>query len=76
MSDYNGNSKRVYQIVISILVGLLMLFATGFIDDLKGGTDTEKRIATLEAKMEYMETNLARRLDRVEAKLDRLIEGR
>lgn len=76
MANGNGNGTLAYKIIIGGLITLLMLFVTGFVDDLKGETDTEKRIATLEAKVEYMETNVVKRLDRLEGKIDRLIEGR
>jgi len=76
MAASNTNGKRAYQIIITILTGLLLIAATGFIDDLRGQADKDRRIAALEAQMEYIRTDVVKRLDRLEVKIDALSEGK
>jgi len=72
----DSNGKRAYQIIITILTGLLLLAATGFVDDIRGQADKDRRIAALEAQMEYIRTDVVKRLDRLEVKIDALSEGK
>ncbi|HOD08047.1 MAG TPA: hypothetical protein PKG98_08125 [Myxococcota bacterium] len=71
----DSNGKRAYQIIITILTGLLLLAATGFVDDIRGQADKDRRIAALEAQMDYIRTDVVKRLDRLEMKIDALSEG-
>ena len=75
----NGNGSNGWKdFVIKIIVGLLLLGSGAFIKDVAEGNTVDRKISVVESRLATVEANqqqIQRWLERVEKKLDRVIEN-